>query len=486
MKGQKISHLKPRRSISKIRKKKCGILILVGIGIVLFWAYAFDLTIRLEGSEEVRLEYGSRYEEAGAVICLSGRFFWKDGIAIPFFQPECHSELNEDVLGRYSVSYTASFLGKRAEGQRYVCVIDTVCPEITFSRDWGANHVDILYGIKATDNYDGDISDKVVYSRTKGWVTYSVIDSSGNPTYIVRELPVDVTEPPVIVLEGENPCVLTVGSRYEEPGYGARDSQERDLTEFVTVEGEVDWLKPGTYSLTYQVSDSFENTSSVKRDVIVEAMPRPEIQWPEEKTVYLTFDDGPGPYTKTLLDILDRYQAKATFFVTNSGYDSEMADIVRRGHSIGIHTVSHNYAQIYSSPEAYFEDIYTMQDIIYQNTGVMTTLLRFPGGSSNLVSVESSQGIMSVLTEAVRDAGFQYFDWNVDSGDVSDAQKAETVAQNVKDGIRKQKISIVLQHDIHGYSVDAVESILQWGQENGYTFRALTERSPGFHHGVKN
>ncbi len=485
--GEKeISQLKPKRRPSRAKIKKRACWITFAVVIAFFWMFALELSIRLEGNPSVNLEYGNHYEEPGVAVCLSARYFLKSSIDIPFLHPECTSNLQEDLLGRYTVSYSYSFLGKHAAAQRQVCVIDTVSPELTFSRDWGTNHVDILYGIKATDNYDGDISENVTYIRTKGWVTYSVIDSSGNPTYIVRELPLEATEPPVLQLEGKNPYIITVGSPFKDPGYTAQDSQERDLTEYVVVEGEVDWLTPGTYSLTYKVSDSYENTTSAIREVIVEAVPRPEVQWPENKTIYLTFDDGPGPYTEALLDVLDRYHAKATFFVTNSGYDSVMGEIVRRGHSIGIHTVSHNYAQIYSSPEAYFEDLYAMQEIIFQNTGVMTTLMRFPGGSSNLISAENSQGIMSQLTEAVQDAGFQYFDWNVDSEDASGANNPETVEQNVKDAVSQKKVSIVLQHDIHKYSVDAVESILRWGQENGYTFRVLTERSPGFHHGVKN
>jgi len=483
---QKISHLKPKRSISKQRKKKWAVIILCGFGLTLLWIFTFELTIRPEGNAVVNLEYGTRYEELGASVFLSGNRFLREGIPLAFLQPERTSNLDTERLGQYTVSYSISFLGKKAEAQRQVCVIDTVCPEITFSRGWGANHVDVLYGITATDNYDGDITDKVTYTRTNGWVTYSVLDSSGNPTYIVRELPIGAEDPPEIRLEGDNPYVMTAGRVFEDPGYTAKDSQERDLTEYVTVEGAVDWLTPGTYQLTYRVSDSFENTAAVTREVTVEAVPRPQVQWPEEKTVYLTFDDGPGPYTTKLLEVLARYNAKATFFVTDTGGGEIMRDIVRGGHSIGIHTVSHNYAYIYASPEAYFQDLYTMQNVIYENTGVMTTLLRFPGGSSNLVSKSSSPGIMTTLTEAVQDAGFQYFDWNVDSDDAGEANTAEAVAGNVIDGIRQQGTAIVLQHDIHNCSVEAVERILKWGQENGYTFRALTERSPGFHHTVKN
>lgn len=483
---QNISHLKPKRSIRKERKRKRVILITLAGAIILLWCFVLKLTVRIEGSPTVNLEYGSRYEELGASVCLSGPYLLKDGIAIPFLKPEYSSNLNTGVLGRYTVSYSASLFGKNAVTQRQVCVVDTVCPEITFSRDWGANHVDVLYGIKATDNYDGDITDKVTCSRTKGWVTYSVMDSSGNPSYIVRELPMDMSEPPEIILEGENPLVVTVGRFFADPGYQAKDSMGVDLTQYVTVEGEVDWLTPGEYCLNYTVSDSSENTTSVARSVIVQAAARPEVRLPEEKTIYLTFDDGPSPYTARLLETLKRYNAKATFFVTNNGDGSVMEEIIRGGHSIGIHTVSHDYAEIYSSPQNYFKDLYDMQEIIYQNTGVMTSLLRFPGGSSNMESIGGSRGIMTILTEAVQDAGFQYFDWNVDSGDASGAEEWETVAQTVIDGVQQKGTAIVLLHDIYSSSVDAVEAILQWGQENGYAFRALTERSPGFHHEVKN
>ena len=277
-----------------------------------------------------------------------------------------------------------------------------------------------------------------------------------------------------------------MGSFYQEPGYRATDEVDGDLTDRVTVDGEVDWLTPGTYPITYTVADGWENVASVTREVRVEAQPRPEVLWPGRKTIYLTFDDGPGPYTGQLLDVLDRYGVKATFFVTDSGYDDMMAQIVRRGHSIGIHTVTHDYGQIYSSPEAYFDDLHRMQDIIYENTGVRTTLMLFPGGSSNTVSRESCQGVMTVLSEAVQDAGFQYFDWNVDSDDAGSARKAKTVYDNVVEGIRQTGVSLVLQHDIHPYSVEAVEDILQWGLNNGYTFAPLTQNSPGFHHGVNN
>ena len=126
-----------------------------------------------------------------------------------------------------------------------------------------------------------------------------------------------------------------------------------------------------------------------------------------------------------------------------------------------------------------------MEEIIRQQTGEYTRLFRFPGGSSNTVS-NFNPGIMSRLTRAMNDMGYQYFDWNVTSGDAGGTTKTDQVIQNIKDGCRQHRISVVLQHDIKDYSVAAVESILNWGRENGYSFKALQLDSPGTHHGVNN
>ena len=258
------------------------------------------------------------------------------------------------------------------------------------------------------------------------------------------------------------------------------------MTEAVEVSGYVDWLTPGSYSLTYQVSDRAGNTATATRQVEILAKDRPQTIWPEGKVIYLTFDDGPGPDTQRLLEVLDRYGVKATFFVTDSGYPSLLREITERGHSIGIHTATHNYGQIYANAESYFQDLFQMQQVIREATGVTTTLLRFPGGSSNTVSRNTCKGLMTTLVEAVRDAGFQYFDWNVDSDDAGKARKAKTVLENVQEGVLQNDVSIVLQHDVHSYSVDAVEDIIVWALNQGYTFAALNENSPGMHHNVYN
>ena len=205
------------------------------------------------------------------------------------------------------------------------------------------------------------------------------------------------------------------------------------------------------------------------------------------RVVYLTFDDGPGPYTSKLLDVLAEYNVKATFFVTaaNPKYYDMIAREVNEGHSVGVHSYSHNYKTIYSSEEAFFNDFNAMEEIIYEQTGSYTQLCRFPGGSSNTVS-NFNPGIMSRLTEALTDMGYKYFDWNVSSGDAGETTKTDVVISNIESGCRGMKASVVLQHDIKDFSVNAVESVIIWGLQNGYTFRALDMSSPDAHHGVNN
>ncbi len=206
------------------------------------------------------------------------------------------------------------------------------------------------------------------------------------------------------------------------------------------------------------------------------------------KVIYLTFDDGPSKHTAELLDILDQYQVKATFFVTH-GYPEYMdciGETAERGHSIRIHCYSHWYEKIYASEDAYLADMKKMEDIIFEQTGKRTKLMRFPGGSSNRVSKQYNLGIMTRLETIIEGMGYHYFDWNVDSNDAGGTTETDQVVQNVISVLEKKNVAVVLQHDSHGYSVAAVERIIRWGLENGYVFLPLTEESPGFHHGIVN
>ena len=466
------------------------LLLLAGAAYVtVFHINRFSLEIHLKGDEEVRLEYGETYEETGAELWIYGSLFWKEGILLEQPEIQIDGTVTGENLGRQEVNYSAQLYRLKAETHRSIHVLDTK-PPVLILKDMEEAYVPgnpfLEPGYEATDNHDGDLTDRVVRTEKEGQIVYAVTDLSGNPAVVKRSVPGFDPQPPLITLEGGEDYRIRVGTVYEEPGYAASDNLDGDLTDCVLVEGEADWLTPGIYPITYTVSDSGGNETVLTRTVTVEAAERPDTEYPKGKVIYLTFDDGPGIHTKQLLDVLDAYGAKATFFVVDSGYDSMMKEIVRRGHSIGIHSVTHNYEQIYSSPEAFFADLYGMQELIYQNTGVRTTLMRFPGGSSNTISRNYSPGIMTTLTQAVQDAGFQYFDWNVLSGDAGETTKTDDVIDFVIEGVQQHRVSVVLQHDIHYFSVAGVEKILRWGKQNGYKFLPLRENSPGCHQDVLN
>ena len=207
---------------------------------------------------------------------------------------------------------------------------------------------------------------------------------------------------------------------------------------------------------------------------------------PEGKVIYLTFDDGPNENTLKLLKILEEYDIKATFFVVDTPCISYVSDIAEGGHTIALHSGSHKYREIYASETAYFQDLQKIQSIVCSYTGECPTMIRFPGGSDNTVSCDYNRGIMTRLTGQVKEMGYRYFDWNVDSRDAAGAKTAGEVAQNVISQIAGKDVAVVLQHDIYGYSVDAVPRIIHWGLENGYRFEALTTKSPVCEHRVRN
>lgn len=463
---------------------------LLALSYVLLFGYnRFTLELELRDGDQLTLEYGTHFQEPGCRAVLRGTKLFQSGIELE--SPVAISgSVNEQKLGKYLLNYSAEFLGMEAEALRIVRVVDTIAPVITLVPDEEDLEAAPEYqeaGFSAYDNYDGDITAQVVRRVEEGKITYYVLDSSGNPAAAERQIPIFDQCPPELTLLGGDRVELPMGLEFTDPGYVAIDKKDGDLTDQVTVTIDHPFVRylPDSYQLTYQVTDSEGRQTVASRTLVTEPTPRPRIQYPKGKTIYLTFDDGPGPDTARLLDILKRYDVPATFFVVDTGYPELLRRMVNEGHSVGIHTCSHIYSKIYSSEEAYFEDLFAMQERIQEATGVETWLLRFPGGSSNTIS-RKNKGIMKRLTQAVEDCGFSYFDWNVDSGDASDAQTPGAVFENVTAGVGENTYSVVLMHDIHSYSVDAVERIIRWGLNNGYRFLPLQTDSPAVHHVVQN
>lgn len=495
----------PEKVLNTMDEKKTGrffdtpwktagiVLSAFAVFLVLLWVFVFrinrfDLTLELKGEEEVTVAYGHEFADAGVVPVFRGTLLISESV-VPDVTVSASGQVDTDRIGVYEIRYSASYHQWKAEAVRTVHVVDRISPVISLTDD--PQHLTVYGdpyeedGYTAYDEYDGDLTAAVQREEKDGTVIYTVSDASGNQTKVVRTIRYHDPRPPQILLTGGEDYTVMAGKRFEDPGFSAVDNHDGDVTCNVTVEGEVDGYFPGNYVLEYSVTDSFGNTATVSRKVTVTAHERVQTQVPSGRIIYLTFDDGPGAYTDHLLDILAKYDVKATFFVIDTGNYSTLKRIVEEGHSIGIHSVTHDYRQIYAGMDAFFDDLYAMQEIIYQQTGVTTTLMRFPGGSSNTVS-RFNKGIMSRLTMAVECAGFQYFDWNVDSDDAGKANTAKKVYDNVVKGVSGRRVSVVLHHDIKEATIDAIERIIVWGLNNGYTFLPLEPSSPTAHHGVNN
>ena len=379
--------------------------------------------------------------------------------------------------------------GNKAVVQRTIHYDDPEAPVITLQ---GENPVWLEEGEKYTeqgysayDHLDGDLTAQVQVTVSDDAIVYRVSDAHGNVAEVTRQLLYEDVEAPVITLMGDSVVTMTIGSVYDEPGFTAADNRDGDLTTSVEVSGMVQRYLAATYTLTYTVRDDAGNETSVERTVVVEPVSRVETVVPEGRIIYLTFDDGPGKRTPELLEILKKYNVKATFFVVNTGYASTIELIGKEGHALAIHSATHDFKKIYASESNYYADLDKMAGIIKQYSGQDTKLIRFPGGGSNTIS-RFNPGIMTTLTKSVKANGYRYFDWNVDSKDAGGAKTADEVFNNVTTGIAKNDFSVVLQHDIKSFSIDAVERIINWGLANGYTFKPLDTNSPVCEHRVNN
>ena len=462
------------------------LLLILGSAAVLFTLDGRHVQFRLVDSSEITVPYGEEFVDPGRSAITTGRIFGPGKLVLPI---ETFGYVNTKLIGTYELTYSTRFLFDTYTAKRIVHVADMTPPVITLQRvdgyepDWFTGYQE--EGYLAWDDSDGDITALVEREVLEDRIEYRVRDRSGNETVAERELP--EAAPPELKLLGDEVMTITARMDFEDPGFSATDSKGRDLSALVKVEGEVTPYRLGEYKLTYSISNEAGDTVSVERTVVIDPVDLPATIQPGEKTIYLTFDDGPSLYTEELLDVLKAYDVKATFFVTDQfpDYRDMIGRAYREGHSIGVHTMSHNYYQVYASEQNYLDDFYGMEDIIYQQTGEYTRLFRFPGGSSNTVS-NFNPGIVSRLTVMMNNLGYQYFDWHVDSEDHGGTKSTAGVVYNVTEGCAERKVSVVLQHDDSDYSVAAVEKIIIWGRQNGYTFRALDLSSPTAHHGVAN
>lgn len=440
--------------------------------------------IILYGEKEITISLNTEYKEPGYIAY----YFIKDKTK----NVKVKNNVDNTKVGDYKVVYTLNYKNKKVSKTRKIHVIDDKKPTITLNGNGiycpGKEYIE--EGYHAIDNYDGDITDKVTTEIKDNKIIYRVLDSSGNKGMISRKITPEDKEEPQIALYGDNTINIYVGDNYNEPGYLVTDNCDENIENKISVTGDIDNNKIGDYILTYSVTDESGNSTKVERTIrVINKKTAPPIDG-RGKNIYLTFDDGPSAsITPSLLQILKEENVKATFFVIN--HSDSLNYLIKQeydeGHTVALHSYTHNYSYLYSSVDNYFNDLNSIREKVYNITGINSNIIRFPGGSSNTVSRNYSIGIMTILTKKVEEEGFHYFDWNVSSEDAGGAKNATDVYNSVVNNLVYSN-NIVLMHDFEGNykTLNAIRDIIRFGKQNGYTFKTIDESTHGAHHGINN
>ena len=470
--------------MKKVVKKNTKILIiiilsvvLVGLGIFIYYKLSRDVEVKLIGNEIVSISVGSSYSDAGFMVTNNNKEVDKEKI-----EYTTHNTVDEDNIGEYKITYEIEYAGKTYELERTVSIIDDIPPVLTVNLDTilkdyctRKNKNELEYS--AIDNYDGDITDKIEVEEIDSKITLKVADSSGNEA--VKEVDVSLSSKPksVLKLNGNSTIKVALNGIYNEQGASYQDGCGNIINKNITISGEVDTSREGEYTITYTY-----NNETIKRKIIV-YIPTNN----SDKVIYLTFDDGPGAYTRKILDTLAKYNVKATFFVTHqfANYIPLLADEYNEGHTVAVHTYTHKYDVVYQSFDAYLNDFNKMNDVILEYTGTRSSLFRFPGGSSNTISRHYGTGIVSEVANKMTELGYVYFDWNVSSNDAGGANSTQ-IYNNVVNGVESCKNCVVLMHDIKLTTANALDNILNTLTNKGYQFAALSVDSPTAHHRINN
>ena len=203
---------------------------------------------------------------------------------------------------------------------------------------------------------------------------------------------------------------------------------------------------------------------------------------PNGKKVYLTFDDGPSSGTRELLEILDRYDVKATFFVVkNENNEEALKAIAEGGHTIGLHSASHVYSDIYKNSLSFKCDVKLVHDWVESVTGIDSKYYRFPGGSSyGLMGFDKDKAI-----DYLNEKGYKYIDWNAETSDAVYPNMApEQMAQRALSYIHSNTgDSVVLMHDQEGRynTIKALPIIIETLIREGYEICPVDDDTPEFH-----
>ena len=461
--------------LKNIDRKKWVWVVLPLICIVFVCLYIFMTSSDLKLSKQRDIEINSAYDYSQLIEEV------KNGSVADVKIDS--SQVDVKNVGEYNVIF--EYKGEKQTIK--VRVVDTTSPQFE------VQETKVAVGQQADPNaLVKDIKDasktKVYFEKDYSFdkegeqnVNVVVEDSSHNKT--VKETKVIVikdTTPPKII--ASNASVLVNSEVVLEDLVSLEDDFDKKPTLIVN-KGNFDSTQLGNYEVTFLAKDASGNEAS--KTIIIQVIDK---TGKNEKVVYLTFDDGPSKYTPQVLDILDQYNCKATFFITgmNASYRKYITIAHDKGHTIGLHTYSHKYSQVYASTDNYFSDLEKIGNLAKDYIGYVPKYIRFPGGSSNAVSKRYCKGIMTKLTKMVEEKGYIYYDWNAENGDgYSNMTKKEMLRRAT---LSNSNQIMLLMHDANGKqnTVDILPAVIEHYQKKGYTFKAIDDSSMVPHQPVNN
>ena len=444
--------------INKRKKDKFGngLIAFLFICIIFLLCYAFKNPVLLYSSNpeaEINHEYDPKKN-------IQQVFFHSDS------DVKISGDINTNKIGNYEITYQLKNYKKTCK----VSVKDTKAPDLklkAYKADMKEDDSKVSLSFKKKPTKDKEQT-----------ITIIAKDEHGNKAMKETTL--------TLVKDIEKPIIHTdtisvyVGSKPNYKSYIEVTDNLDSKPKIKIDSSKVKTKKTGTYKLLVTATDRSGNKAKAKINVTVEE---------PSKVVYMTFDDGPSENTDKILKILKKYDAKATFFVTgnNQKYNSSIKKAADQGNTIALHTYTHDYANVYSSTTAYFEDLQKVSDMVKQITGKAPKYIRFPGGSSNTISAQYSQGIMSALDNMVHEKGYEYFDWNCSSGDAaSNTVPTQDIVRNATTCDYEQIMILFHDSSPKTTTVEALPEIIKSYKERGYVFKGICDDTPIFHHGVNN
>lgn len=204
----------------------------------------------------------------------------------------------------------------------------------------------------------------------------------------------------------------------------------------------------------------------------------------KEKEIYLTFDDGPSTnITPEILNILKEENVKGTFFIIGkeiNGREDILKRIYEEGHSLGLHSFTHERNNLYNDNNKFLKEMLTTQDLIYKTVGIKPTALRFPFGCNN-----NTYKLKESLVDLLHKNNLKIYDWNVDSKDGESHSASESLF--IKNSISKKDSIILLMHcgTANKNSPKALKEIIKYYKDNNYKFKTINSDTKELFHYLK-